>query len=709
VNLARLSIWLVSLSKDAPFTFVDHAIKCGDSLVGLTNQQIAAFHWDPTQARDRVFGQEKLEQQIAKVAAARKSILDWTEDTEAAVLKKLDFLAAADSAAASLKTTGDLAIAAFFAGDKPKQRQQNRDEYLHRHIELQKGDPQQIPWEVNALKELGGGAYPIRPFHWEIEFPEVFSRENPGFDAIVGNPPFLGGTRISTRLSKRLLEYIVLSTPQSGDRADLVAYFVRRAYAICRNRGSIGLVTTNTIAQGDTRLASLAWICANGGSIYNAIRSEPWPGEAAVIVSVIHLGKGFSCTPVFLNRIQREKITSFLFHSGPDSNPQPLKANSGIIHPGVYPYGSGFQFDDSDACATSTAEMRLLIKEDPRNEELIFPYIGGDEILSDPAQKHRRFVINFGDRSLEDAAQWPTLLRLLEKKVKPERLSLRGPVSEWPWWKFWRIRADLMNGLQAQDRYLCHSFTSKYIAFSFLPSGTLLASPHLAFLIDRYIGFAVLQSSLHEIWARFFGSTMGNTLRYTSGDCFETFPFPLGRENNSALDSAGRDYYEYRSALMVRNDEGLTKTYNRFHDPEECSPDIHQLRTLHAATDRAVLAAYGWPDVPTTCEFLLDYEEDEDSDIDSSPTAKRKGKPKKKPYRYRWPDAVRDDVLARLLALNAELYAEEVALGLHSKGAKQASKVGGGAAEGKRRGRPPKAAQPGETEPMQAEQMGFGL
>ncbi len=84
---------------------------------------------------------------------------------------------------------------------------------------------------------------------------------------------------------------------------------------------------------------------------------------------------------------------------------------------------------------------------------------------------------------------------------------------------------------------------------------------------------------------------------------------------------------------------------------------------------------------------------------------------RKLPWRYRWPDAVRDDVLTRLLTLNAERYAEEVNLGLHSKGPKQAAKAAKAAstAGGKRRGRPPKASQAGVTEPIQTEQMGLGL
>ena len=99
---------------------------------------------------------------------------------------------------------------------------------------------------------------------------------------------------------------------------------------------------------------------------------------------------------------------------------------------------------------------------------------------------------------------------------------------------------------------------------------------------------------------------------------------------------------------MLRNDEGLTRTYNRFHDPEEASPNIVKLRELHAAMDKAVLDAYGWTDLLPTCNFLLDYEDGDEDEEGSS------GRRRKKPWRYRWPDEFRDEVLARLLALNRE-------------------------------------------------------
>jgi len=157
------------------------------------------------------------------------------------------------------------------------------------------------------------------------------------------------------------------------------------------------------------------------------------------------------------------------------------------------------------------------------------------------------------------------------------------------------------------------------------------------------------------VWARFNGSTLKDDLTYTPSDCFETFPFPLGFEKDGSLEQAGQEYYEFRATLMVTNDEGLTKTYNRFHDPDQTSPDILRLRKLHAETDRAVLEAYGWHDIAeqARCEFLLDYEDEDDNGDDG------RARRRKKPWRYRWPDDIRDEVLARLLALNAKRAEEE--------------------------------------------------
>ena len=182
---------------------------------------------------------------------------------------------------------------------------------------------------------------------------------------------------------------------------------------------------------------------------------------------------------------------------------------------------------------------------------------------------------------------------------------------------------------------------------------------------------------------------MEDRLRYTPSDCFETFPFPENFETLVRLEAIGNEYYEFRAQLMIANNEGLTKTYNRFHDPHERSPEIKKLRELHDAMDRAVLDAYGWTDLVPTCEFLLDYEEDEDDEDSSSR--------RRKPWRYRWPDDVRDEVLARLLELNKQRAEQERLAGLAAEaatGMSQGRKKLSSTATSRRKQSAPNTAQP---------------
>jgi len=235
-----------------------------------------------------------------------------------------------------------------------------------------------------------------------------------------------------------------------------------------------------------------------------------------------------------------------------------------------------------------------------------------------------------------------------------------------------------------QQHVLVNSNVSRHLAMAFLPTEMMMAHTTNLFVRSTQAEFCVLQSRPHEVWARFFASSMKDDLRYTPSDCFETFPFPENFESTPALEAAGQAYYDFRAALMVRNNEGLTKTYNHFHDPNETSADILTLRTLHAAMDRAVLDAYGGDlgklTVPP-CEFLLDYEDD-DEDAEEE-TGKRQ---RKKPWRHRWPDAFRDEVLALLLELNKER-AEQERLTATAEPAKKP--------RGKK---PPKPKPPGATE-----------
>jgi hypothetical protein len=674
VDLAKLSLWLATLAKDHAFTFLDHSLRCGDSLVGLTRRQIADFHWKPTPAR--VFGQREIEDCIRSVAAIRQEILEGG-DFVAPELKSQK-LAKADADLTLPRFAGNLVVAAFFAGDKDRHRLTRRDGLLAQLTAyLRTSDMTQRPTAAEAA--LRAGDKGVTPFHWEVEFPEVFGRDDPGFDCIVGNPPFMGGTRVSSTFGDSYLDWVLGLHPESHGNADLVAHFFRRAFSLLRPGGTFGLIATNTIAQGDTRATGLRWICTRGGVIYAARRRYKWPGLAAVVVSVVHVANSMKMGPCELDGKPTSRITAYLFHSGGHENPTKLGANTRKSFLGSKIYGQGFLFDDTDkdGISSSLAEMRRLTTIEQRNAERIFPYIGGEEVNDRPTHDHHRYVINFGDVTEMEARRWPQLMKIVEEKVKPQRSLLnRNAIARKRasnWWVFGSSSKELYARIRSLARIIARSLTSRHHCFTFLPNGMIYDQTLILFALDSIPAFAALSSSLHEVWSRFFGATMKDDPRYNVADCFETFPFPDGFESDPRLEAAGRDYYEFRAALMVRNNEGLTKTYNRFHDPNERSADVARLRELHAAMDRAVLDAYGWSDLTPTCEFLLDYEEEEEerSGGMNSPARRRK-----KPWRCRWPDDFRDEVLARLLELNkrraeAEALAGAVTEGKGTKGGKK--------------------------------------
>ena len=670
VDLAKLSLWLVTLAKDHPLTFLDHALRPGDALVGLSRRQLRAFHWkDDAKPFQAGFEAMRAREHLARASELRRRIREADDSVSELELRQL--CDDADRETDNVRLLGDLALAAFFEGSKPKQREDHRKQFAGA---VQRGEMHGF---VGWLEELRRKEPPLAPFHWEIEFPEVFDRENAGFDAVVGNPPFLGGKRISTTLGDSYRDWLAELHMESNSNSDVVAHFFRRTFGILRIGGTLGLIATNTIAQGDTRSTGLRWISKNGGEIYRAQRRLNWPGLAAVVVSVLHVHKGDFPGVNILEGKAVDRISAFLFHRGGHDDPAKLKANNGRSFVGSFVLGMGFTFDDDQNKGTATplVEMHRLVDADPRNREAIFPYVGGEEVNTNPSHAHHRYVIDFRNYPLRRenmqerwadatdaqrgiwfrsgtvpmdypepvAADWPELLRVVEEKAKPQRDGQKRKALRSRWWQHADNRPGLYSAIAGLHRVLANSQISATVQFAFLPINMVYAHTLNVYPLQTNAAFSALQSRPHEIWARFLGSSMKDDLRYTPSDCFETFPFPDGWDIHPDLEIAGTDYYRFRSDLMVRHNEGLTKTYNRFHDPEESDPAIAQLRHLHAAMDRAVLDAYGWTDIPTDCEFLLDYEIDEEE-----------WGTRKKPYRYRWPDEVRDEVLARLLELNAE-------------------------------------------------------
>ncbi len=687
VDLAKLSLWLATLAKEHPFTFLDHALRYGDSLVGFTTRQISYFDWAGNPQQD-LFG-KRFQDKLELVLRNRAIILNAPDtvpyETQQQRLRK------ADEYLVDARHTGDVLAAAFFSSSKPKPREKDRlakGALLKRAIEniadIEADD--EILGIVRALRVQG-----VTPFHWELEFPEVFRRG--GFDVMVGNPPFAGR---NTMLEGHVAGYLDwLKTLHEGTLAnsDLVGHFFRRAYTLLRQGGCFGLIATNSIAQGETRTTSLRWICSNGGTIYQARKRLKWPGQAAVVVSVVHVAKGPLPGPYLLDNRDVPIITAYLVHAGGHDDPAQLRANEGRSYKGVWTGGMGFTFDDGDTkgVATSFAVMDELIRKDPRNQERIIPYIGGEEVNDSPTHEHRRWVIDFADWPLRRehfsdcwknadsrkrlewlrigivpldypdpvASDWPDLLDIVERKVRPDRESDNRETYRRFWWQFAEKRPGLTRALRTVTRSLVVCRHSPHLTFVRLPANVIGADSLNFIALDTWAAFATLQCRVHEVWARLQGSSIKDDLRYTTTECFETYPFPDGMGSSSLLDEAGQTYYEFRAEVMRHRNEGLTTIYNLFHDPGEMSAEVVELRRLHDALDRAVLDAYGWIDVHPVCEFFPEFGDEEEEDEESTQ--------KKKRFRFRWPDDVRDDVLARLLVLNQRRYQEEILAGLHDK------------------------------------------
>jgi hypothetical protein len=584
-----------------------------------------------------------------------------------------------------IRLMGDAVIAAFFAADKAKAREAKRGEV--EGLFTAALDRAKL---AEVAKSLQQGEHPLTPFHWEIEFPEVFARENGGFDAVVGNPPFAGKNTIIAGNRLNYLPWLQTLHKGAHGNADYVAHFFRRAFSLIRQDGIFGLLATNTIGQGDTRATGLAAILGAGGSISRAIKRLQWPGEAAVVVSVVHVRNGKVRSPI-LNKRQVSRISAYLVEGDFDRAPLPLAANGGKAFIGSFLLGMGFTFDDVAAEKGETESldaMRALLSKDPRNAERILPYIGGEEVTNSPTHAPHRYAIDFFDFPLRRdsrlrswflnegaeacekrrrewlrsqvvptdypelvAADWPDLLEVVERRVKPERDGQKRKALRERWWQY----AEKRPGLCAAKAKLEHVLAtncgaSPHLSVASLPAQMVFAHTLCIFVFDRFAPLAVLQSRVHETWARFFASSFEDRLRYTPSDCFETFPVSPGFETDPALEAEGRSYHDHRAALMAGRNEGMTKIYNRFHDRSETADDVERMRELHAEMDRAMLEAYGWHDLAERAapEFLDETTEDDHT------------------YQGRlfWPSEFRDEVLARLLALNAKRHAEEVRLGI---------------------------------------------
>ena len=279
-----------------------------------------------------------------------------------------------------------------------------------------------------------------------------------GFNGFVGNPPFIGGMRITAALGSIFLRHIRTAFPSSRGTADICAIFFLQAFKLLTTTGSLGLIATNTISQGDTRETSLDFITQEKqGTIYRAFTSIQWPGTAAVTVSVLNIAKSGYVGEIVLDHQKVEQISSFLDSSAAAGNPERLKSNADLTSVGSLILGTGFILDDAEACH--------LLDRDIRNHDVIFPYLVGQDLNQLHDQRPSRWVINFGEMSLSSAAFYEDCLAIIKERVKPERDKVTYSKSaKEKWWQYERTRSDVYEKLKNSHRFFAVSRVTKYFA-----------------------------------------------------------------------------------------------------------------------------------------------------------------------------------------------------------------------------------------------------
>lgn len=666
-EMAKLSLWLTTVARERPFTFLDHAIQVGDSLLGITDiEQLRWLHLDPSQ-RNCAAGFERLalDARIDEAVELARHLQALSVVTVRDAAEKQRLHDELRTKLADLSIVADTVVgAALSTAGKRGISMENRlitqvlrigaalddtNSELERSAALATLRDVSTKWLRTDLPDDLAMPWDRQCLHWPLAFPEVFLGESrTGFDGMVANPPFLGGKRVSGANGVAYREHLVASIANGATgNADLVTYFLLR---ICEIARSVGTLATNTVSQGDTREVGLDRITSAGWVIHRAVKSEPWPNEATLEIAKLWLWDGpWSGAPYLNGTPGPAKITATLERSGRTTGtPNRLVASAGQAFIGCALNTTTFILDHDEATA--------LLRADSRNAQVVKPYLNGQELNDHAAQRPSRWAIDFADLPLAQAERYQAPFELLEHRVRAEVESKIGyPGWADRWWQFWRPRRELAAAIVGLQRVLVIALTSKAVLPVWVPNNIVFSHATGVFVYDDDAHFGLLSSAFHWSWALTHSSTLETRIRYTPSDVFETFPQPMPQTGSSweRVDVNGSALNEFRANLMANTNLGLTKTYNRVHDFDERDPDIARLRELHVQLDYAVRDAYGWSDL------VLDHHHWE------TPQG----------MRFTVSPAAKDELLDRLLELNHHRYAEEVAAGLHDSKVNKAPAV----------------------------------
>lgn len=724
VELCKVALWLEAHNPGEPLGFLDHHIKCGDAIVGLAHRDELEKGIADEAFKTLPGDDKEIASSFAKLNKAERKERDTTgtqlkaefdervqDNVQEAMEEYGQFVKLPERTPEEveakqhayskflngkgyifLKTMADTQVAQFFIPKTTGNKDRLITDAEFRQI-LRGYKSWQSPktsWAIVVSQHQ-------RFFHWFIEFPEVFQQG--GFNCVLGNPPFLGGQKLSGTFGDYFLEFVKYAYYPIG-AVDLVTFFFRRIFDIIRSKGFQSLISTNTISQGRARTDGLDTILSKGGTINHAVKSVRWPGKAAVEVSLVTITKQVWKNTFFLGTKEVRTITTYLDDADTLGSPAQLKCNENKSFQGSIVLGQGFILSDEEAGA--------LIQKDNKNRDVIFPYLNGEDLNGSPAQIPSRSIINFFDFPLRRytqaewsemrheekesinealflgkfvmvappyyggkvASDYPDCLEWVSRLVRPEReLNTYSVNARERWWLYERLRPELYKATSSLERVIVVAQVSKTVAFEFTDNNKVLDAKLIVFAFSDFATLGLLQSTIHNAWAWKYCTTMKSDLSYTPSAIFQTFPFPNRLPTNSArLSNCMKEYHATRRSLMLNLGLGLTKLYNLLHQKDLTTVDIEKasrrlnpsyedslkhinaLRASQQELDMIVLESYGWNDIIPNHNFF---------DVDYLPENDR--------TRYTIHPEARREILKRLLELNHKIHAEEIKAGLWDK------------------------------------------
>lgn len=467
--------------------------------------------------------------------------------------------------------------------------------------------------------------WPIPDWRNGREFlPNPRRPEWPEAEFIVGNPPFIGGKDLRSRLTDVYAEALWATHPQMNESADFVMYWWNRAAELLTEPGTrlrrFGFVTTNSITQLFQRRTIERHLTARRPlSLVMAIPDHPWTkagkdtAAVRIAMTVAQAGErhGRLCQtlseaaldtdqPQIELSAREGRINSDLTVGADTSQAMGLQANVGLSSRGMMLFGKGFIVSPQQAEALGLGRRAGL-------EEHIRIYRNGRDLMARP---RGAMVIDLhGLRSDHVREQYPEIYQHLLRTVKVERDRNRDADIKARWWLFGRTRDEIRPALAPLQRYIATVETAKHRVFQFLDASILPDNMLVAVALSDAFHLGVLSSRIHVAWCLAQGATLEDRPRYSKSRCFDPFPFPDAAElQKEAIRRPAEKLDALRKKVLADHpDLTLTKLYNvreairAGRTLTTAEGDIRDrglvliLDEHHDAIDAAVAAAYGWP------------------------------------------------------------------------------------------------------------------